>query len=79
MSAWFGIRVDIFALVIMMILTVVVVLGRKDDGSNAVILSMLMTSVLNIQATLMLLLKFWMSLESQMVNVVRCMRLNQVP
>ena len=70
---------DIFALVIMTILTVVVVLGRKDDGSNAVILSMLMTSVLNIQATLMYLLKFWMSLESQMVNVARCMRLNEVP
>lgn len=78
-SAWFGIRVDLFALTIMIILTVVVVLCRDEDGSNAVILSMLMTSILNIQSTLMYLLKFWMMLESQMVNVVRCMRLNQVP
>lgn len=76
-SAWFGIRVDLFALTIMIILTFVVVLCRKDD--NAVILSMLMTSTLNIQTTLMYLLKFWMMLESQMVNVVRCMRLNEVP
>lgn len=42
-SAWFGIRVDIFALFIMLCLTVVVVLGRKDGGSNAIILSILMT------------------------------------
>lgn len=47
-SAWFGIRVDVFALFIMLCLTVVVVIGRKEDGSNAIILSMLMTSILTI-------------------------------
>ena len=48
MSAWFGIRVDIFALFIMLCLTVVVIIGREDDGSNAIILSMLMTSILTV-------------------------------
>ena len=77
-SAWFGIRVDIFALCIMFILTLVVIIARKDDGINAIILSMLMTSTLTIQGVLMSLLKYWMSLESQMVNVVRCMKLLEV-
>lgn len=78
-SAWFAIRVDFFALAIMMVLTVVVVVVRKGDGSDAIILSMLMTSILNIQALLMSLLNYWMQLESQMVNIVRLMKLNEVP
>lgn len=63
-SAWFGIRVDIFALFVMLCLTVVVIIVREDDGSNAVILSMLMTSVLTIQMTLISMLKLMMQLES---------------
>lgn len=78
-SAWFGIRVDIFALFIMLCLTVVVVIGRRDDGSNAIILSMLMTSILTVQMTLISLLKLMMQIESFMVNVVRCMLLLEVP
>lgn len=38
-----------------------------------------MTSILTIQGVLMSLLKYWMAIESQMVNVVRCMKLLEVP
>lgn len=78
-SAWFGIRVDIFALFIMLCLTIVVIIGREDDGSNAIILSMLMTSILTVQMTLIYLLKLLMQIESFMVNIVRCMLLLEVP
>ena len=63
----------------MLVLTIVVVLGRTGTDENAVILSMLMTNVLTIQLTLISMLKLMMNLESQMVNVVRCMKLLEVP
>lgn len=63
----------------MLCLTVVVIIMREPDGGNAVILSMLMTSVLTIQMTLISMLKLMMQLESQMVNVIRCMKLLEVP
>lgn len=78
-NAWFGIRTDLLALFIMAVLTIVVVIARKDDGSNAIILSMLMVSIMTIQFNTMLLLKLMMFMENLMVNVVRCTKLLEVP
>lgn len=77
-SAWFVIRIDLFAIFIMTVLTLVVVMGRKEDGSNTIVLSMLMTQTLTIQDTLFCLLQVWLGIETLMVNVVRCMRLSEV-
>ena len=63
----------------MTILTFVVVIGRNDDGSNAVILCMLMTSILTIQFNILVLLKLIMYIENLMVNVERCVNLLTIP
>ena len=63
----------------MLCLTIVVILVRDDNGNNSVILAMLMTSVLTIQMTLISMLKLMMQIEGQMVNVIRCMKLLEVP
>ena len=72
-------RVDFIALFVMTILTFVVVVGRNDDGSNAVILCMLMTSILTIQFNILVLLKLIMYIENLMVNVERCVNLLYIP
>jgi len=75
-SLWFSIRVDFVATALLLVISFVCILSR--DFTNPIVLSMLLNYSLSIQSCLSSLLQTQMSLETQMVNAARCMKMTQV-
>lgn len=75
-SLWFSIRVDFLATTLLLVISFVSVLSR--DWTNPIILSMLLNYSMSIQSSLCWLLQLQMSMESQMVNAERCMKMTHV-
>lgn len=75
-QAWFGIKVDCFVMVIMIVLYVVVILAKDGDP---ILLAMLITSITSIQESLMWSLKCFMQVHNKMVNGARCIKMIDTP
>lgn len=75
-GGWFGIRVGMLSFLLMVILYSICIFSR--EYANKVILAMLITSVLDIQSTLLVLLKTYMNIEANMVSAARCMKIVDV-
>ena len=75
-NSYFSIRLDLISCAMTTIITSACVALR--DHSDPVMLSLLLTYSLNTQIILYSILRWYMSLESQMVTVTRCCKLKDV-
>ena len=82
-STWFALRIDMLSILLMAVISLACVLLREDQDQTAVekadmepiLLSILLSYVLNIQSTLVWVLKYYVQIESNMINAERCMKL----
>jgi len=79
-TGWFSIRVDVLAIILMITITMTCVIGRSFNHSKdaAILFSMILSYTLTIQYNLTWSLKIFMSLQSNMVNAERCMKILDV-
>ena len=78
-NGWFGVRVDLIAFILMIVLTVLCVIARDYPSVDKLVLSVLLPSILTIQDNLIWSLKTFMNLHATMVASERCMNLKNVP
>jgi len=74
---WYGLRVELLSLI--MTLAVCVFCVYERFNANSVLLSLLLSYVLQLQGLVTMLIYFIMSLEQRMVNVDRCTKLKEIP
>ena len=77
-SAWFAIRIDFLSILLMAFISAMCILLRAEDqddsaGFEPILLSILLSYVLNIQSTLVWVLKYFVQINSNMINAERCM------
>ena len=75
-NSWFSVRVDFLALSVVLILSFLCIFLR--NSVDPVLLSLMLNYSLNIQFALMNLLKGYMSIEQQMVNIDRCLKMTEI-
>ena len=76
-TGWFAIKVDLMAISLMFLMTMICVLAR--DFTDPVILAMLLTYTMTIQGSLKWYLVCFNSLQGNMVNADRCMKVLDIP
>lgn len=74
---WYGLRVELLSLVMTLGVCIFCVIERYN--ANTVLLSLLLSYVLQLQGLVTMLIYFLMSLEQRMVNVDRCIKLKEIP
>ena len=77
MPLWFAIRVDILSIFTLATVSTICVLARFSG--NSIMLSLLLTYVLNFQSCLMMVVRLLMDIEARFVNVERLLSLLKVP
>tara|TARA_B110000285_G_C14780591_1_gene448295 strand:- start:125 stop:427 length:303 start_codon:yes stop_codon:yes gene_type:complete len=77
-TGWFSIRIDLVAITLMFIISMICVLCRGEQA-DPVILSMLLSYVMTIQFSLGWFLKCFINYQANMVNVNRCLTILNVP
>lgn len=75
-NTWFGVRVDMIAILLMASIVFICILSR--ESVDTVLLSLMITYGLNIQFALFNTLKCFMAVEVLMVNAERCMNVVQI-
>jgi ABC-type multidrug transport system fused ATPase/permease subunit len=76
-TGWFTIKVDMMAISLMFLMTMICVLCR--DFTNPVILAILLSYTMTIQFNLKWFLVTFNTLQGNMVNADRCMKLLDIP
>jgi ABC-type multidrug transport system fused ATPase/permease subunit len=76
-TGWFTIKVDMMAIGLMFMIAMICVLCR--DFTDPVILSMLLSYTMTIQFNLKWYLVCFNSLQGNMVNADRCMKILDIP
>lgn len=74
---WFSIRVDLLAILTLATISTICVMARFQ--SDSIMLSLLLTYVLNFQSCLILVVRMAMDVEARMVNVQRLLSVLKVP
>ena len=75
-QGWFAIRVDFLAVAIMLIFSIICIVVRENV--NPIILSLLLTYLLQVQVTMIQFLRTFMLMQQNMVNAHRCMVLCEI-
>jgi len=80
-NGWFSIRVDLLAIVLMLVISLTCVIARSFNDSETyhILFAMVLSQCLSIQANMVWSLKIIMALQSNMVNAERCMNVLNVP
>ena len=76
-TGWFAIKVDLMAISLMFMMTMICVLSR--DFTDPVILAMLLSYTMTIQSSLKWYLVCFNALQGNMVNADRCMKVLDIP
>lgn len=74
---WYGLRVELLSLIMTLAVCTFAIYERFN--ANSVLLSLLISYVLQLQGLVTMLIFFIMSLEQRMVNVDRCIKLKEIP
>lgn len=74
---WYGIRMDIVSIILMASATVICVEFREKE--NQVLLAMVFSYILQLQGYLINMLYYLGDLEKNMVSVVRCFKILEIP
>lgn len=72
-------RVDLLAFTVLLVLSVVPIIARDQEGVDKIMLSLLIPALLSIQGNLVWGLKTYLGLQGMMVSCERCMNLGDVP
>lgn len=75
-QGWFAIRVDLLAIVMMLIFSSVCITVRTSV--NPIILSLLLVYMLQIQNSMIVFLRTFMMMQQNMVNADRCMKMCEI-